>query len=81
MALVRASEPTSMDVSIAAISRARATAARVYVRHERCGCCRFRTWGIEHGGQRSEIVEPLVPGRPPAPWAAERDLRRGVGLF
>jgi hypothetical protein len=59
---------------------------RVYVRLERRGRMRLFLWGMEHGGLRSEVVEPLVParisagGREAAARGIERDLRRGVGL-
>jgi|1185.fasta_scaffold649336_2 hypothetical protein len=53
---------------------------RVYVRREERGRISLRAWGIEHGGLLSEIVEPVIAGRPSAPLAIERDLRRGVGL-
>jgi hypothetical protein len=44
------------------------------------------TWGMEHAGLRSEVVEPVVTARRPAGGRVaqsvgiERDLRRGVGL-
>jgi hypothetical protein len=64
------------------VARARADAPeRVYVRSEQQGRIRLILWGIEHGGMRSEVVEPYAPGRPSAVAAIERDLRRGVGLF
>jgi hypothetical protein len=59
---------------------------RVYVRHEQCGRLRLSVWGMEHGGLRSEVVEPIVAARQSAAGRAaavsgiERDLRRGVGL-
>jgi hypothetical protein len=59
---------------------------RVYVRVERCGCLSLSVWGMEHGGLRSEVVEPVVAARRSVAGMAiavtgiERDLRRGVGL-
>jgi hypothetical protein len=59
---------------------------RVWVRLEQCGNLRFSVWGMEHGGLRSEVVEPVVQarqsvaGRAVAVSGIERDLRRGVGL-
>jgi hypothetical protein len=55
-------------------------ATRVYVRSEQSGRLTLVLWGIEHAGRRSEVAAPCVPGRSPALWAIERDLRRGVGL-
>jgi hypothetical protein len=76
MASVRASRETSTALSEARVG----SPDRVYVRLEQHGRVRLLLWGIEHGGLRSEVVEPIVPGRPSAAVAIERDLRRGVGL-
>ena len=77
--------PASNQVSAGAssgVARARADAReRVYVRSEQQGRIRLMLWGMEHGGMRSEVVEPYTPGRPSAASAIERDLRRGVRLF
>jgi hypothetical protein len=62
------------------------TPDRVYVRLEQCGRLSLSVWGMEHGGLRSEVVEPVVQsrrsaaGRTAAVFGIERDLRRGVGL-
>jgi hypothetical protein len=44
------------------------------------GRIRLLLWGMEHEGRRCEVVEASVPGRPPAAWAIERDLRVGLGI-
>jgi hypothetical protein len=81
MAFVRASQEVSSErVASLALDR-RDGPDRVYVRRARHGRVLVMAWGIEHGGLRSEVVEPVVPGRPSAAVAIERDLRRGVGLF
>ena len=82
MARVRASHEVSTQAAHAAIAPPLGAAPdRVYVRRERHGRIVMQAWGIEHGGLRCEVVEPVAPGRPCAAWAIERDLRRGVGLF
>jgi hypothetical protein len=59
---------------------------RVYVRVERFGGMELVLWGMEHGGRRSEVAEPVVRarmsagGETAATRGIERDLRRGVGL-
>jgi hypothetical protein len=90
MRVVRASREVSEEVAAAqgAVARAAPVAFgrggvpdRVYVRREQHGRVLVRAWGIEHGGLRSEVVEPVVAGRPSGSVAIERDLRRGVRLF
>jgi hypothetical protein len=79
------SVPASQDVAAtgaAAVSEARVGGPdRVYVRREQHGRIGLLLWGMEHAGLRSEVVEPIVAGRPSAAVAIERDLRRGVRLF
>ena len=59
---------------------------RVYVRIERHGRIRARTWGMEYAGVRSEVVEAAVAARRSIGGGAtvalciERDLRRALGL-
>lgn len=68
------------------VSAHRVNPDRVYVRVEQSGRLRLSVWGMEHGGLRSEVVEPVVQarrsaaGRAVAVFGIERDLRRGVGL-
>ena len=87
MSFVRASRTVSGGGAAVRVASARvapvalAAPDRVYVRRERHGRVPVVAWGIEHGGLRSEVVEPVVPGRQFAVVAIERDLRRGVGLF
>jgi hypothetical protein len=80
MGVVRASRELSRAVAPALRRAGCAAPDRVYVRRETRGRIALLVWGIEHGGVLSEVVEPIVPGRPSAACAIERDLRRGVGL-
>jgi hypothetical protein len=77
---VPASQAVSAAVSAVATGARSGEPDRVYVRFEQHGRVRLLLWGMEYAGLRSEVVEPIVPGRRSAAVAIERDLRRGVRL-
>jgi hypothetical protein len=80
MEVVQASPRATADVADGAPLAAVRAPDRVYVRAEHMGRIRLLLWGMEHEGRRCEVGEASVPGRPPAAWAIERDLRVGLGI-